>query len=293
MSSKTTANHLVNNNRKLRTLVLLAVLVSLMPLMAQEDGEKIAGGEIRKLHSRVLEEDRLLFVGLPDDYDSTKTEYPVFYKLDGDKKSFAKTLSELKELRDAKQIPPMILVGIPNTDRDRDMLPVAIPGRRNSGGSHNFLRFAREEMIPFIEQNYRGSDFSIIMGTSNTALFAVYTFINQPSTFDAYLVSSPMIGHSPELVETTTEKLLSQDLQLDNSLYIIYGDQDSPKVIDSVPVFLKQLRANMPDGLRLEQVILPGEGHVPDSSLTRGITWIYSDFEEPPRGTDRRDEDSR
>ena len=85
---------------------------------------------------------------------------------------------------------------------------------------------------------------------------------------------------------TTTKKLLSQGRQLDNSLYIIYGDQDSPKVVDNVPVFLKQLKANMPEGLRLEQVILPGEGHVPDSSLPRGMKWIFSDVEGSPRGTD-------
>jgi predicted alpha/beta superfamily hydrolase len=270
---------MIMDNRNLRLLVFLAIVVSPMSLMAQEDGEKIPGGEIRTLHSSVLEEDRTLYVGLPGDYDATDTDYAVFYKLDGDERSFAMTLSELEELREAKLIPPMILVGIPNTDRDRDMLPVAIPGRRGSGGSDNFLKFVQEEMIPFVEENYRASDFNIIMGTSNTALFAIYAFVHQPSTFDAYLASSPMIGHSPELIQTATERLLSQDLRLDASLYIIYGDEDSSKVVESVPVFLKQLRASMPEGLRLEHVILPGEGHVPSSSLTRGMGWIYSDLE--------------
>jgi uncharacterized protein len=255
---------------KPRALAFLMVLVAQMPLSAQET-----------IHSSVLEEDRILFIGLPDDYHSTTKAYPVFYKLDGDERSFAKTQSELKTLQDARQIPPMILVAIPNTDRDRDMLPVAIPGRRNSGGSDKFLRFVREEMIPFVEEHYRTSGFSIVMGTSNTALFAVYTFINQPSTFDAYLASSPMIGHSPELVRATTEALLSRKPRLDNSLYIIYGDEDSPDVTQTVPGFVAQIKANMPEGLRLEHVVLPGEGHVPASSLTRGTRWIFSDVTEP------------
>jgi len=270
---------MIMDNSNLRLLVFLAIVVSPMSLMAHEDGEKIPGGEIRTLHSSVLEEDRTLYVGLPGGYDATDTDYAVFYKLDGDERSFAMTLSELEELREAKLIPPMILVGIPNTDRDRDMLPIAIPGRRGSGGSDKFLKFVREEMIPFVEENYRASDFNIIMGTSNTALFAIYAFVHQPSTFDAYLASSPMIGHSPELIRTATERLLSQDLRLDASLYIIYGDEDSWKVVESVPVFLKQLGASMPEGLRLERVILSGEGHVPSSSLTRGMGWIYSDQE--------------
>jgi len=273
---KTMRNAMSTPRRKRRTLVLVTIFALHTPLMAQNDGERIAGGIVRTLHSRVLDEDRVLLVGLPDEYDSTTAAYPVLYKLDGDERAFKTALSELNALRNARQIPPMILVGIPNTDRDRDMLPVAVPGRRGSGGAGDFLRFVRDEMIPFVEEHYRASDFSIVMGTSNSALFAVYTFVSEPSTFDAYLASSPMIGHSPELVRSATEKLLSRASRIDRALYIIYGDRDSPGVTEAVPPFLRQLRADMPEGLRLEHVVLPGEGHVPASSLTRGLTWIYA-----------------
>jgi len=270
-----------NQRAALLALVLLTTVGLSQPLLALERRQRIGTVVTRELHSRILDEDRILRIGLPVEYDSTTASYPVFYLLDGDQRRFSAALSELNALLDSGQIPPMILVGIPNTDRDRDMLPVVIPGRRNSGGSARFLRFVREEMIPFVKESYRTSDFSVIMGTSNTALFAVYAFVNEPSTFSAYLASSPMIGYCPELLRSTTEQLLNRKTRLDRSLFVIYGERDSPKVTEAVPVFIEQLRSHMPDGLRLELVVLPGEGHVPPSSLTRGMEWIYSGFNTP------------
>jgi hypothetical protein len=51
-------------------------------------------------------------------------------------------------------------------------------------------------------------------------------------------------------------------------------------VTEAVPGFVKQLRDGMPDGLRLEHVVLRGEGHVPASSLKRGVTWIFAGLDE-------------
>ena len=263
--------------RRLHGLMFLAVLVLPMSLPAQEDGDRIAGGTVRTIQSSILEEERTLIVDLPDDYASTNTEYPVFYMLDGGERSFAKASSELKALQDTGQVPRMILVAITNTDRNRDMIPVRVPGRPTSGGSAEFLRFVREEMLPFVEQNYRVSDFSVLMGTSNTALFAVYTLLHQPSTFDAYLASSPMIGHCPELIQSAADKLLKSNPTIENSLYIIYGDRDSPSVTERVPDLMKQFESNMPRGFRVEDVVLRGQSHVPASSLTRGLKWIFRD----------------
>jgi predicted alpha/beta superfamily hydrolase len=41
-------------------------------------------GELIKIHSRILNEDRALLVYLPGGYASSREEYPILFLLDGD-----------------------------------------------------------------------------------------------------------------------------------------------------------------------------------------------------------------
>ena len=62
------------------------------------------------------------------------------------------------------RVPEMILVGITNTDRTRDLTPthVAAPRFENrqfnaptSGGADKFLDFIAREVMPYVEKTYR------------------------------------------------------------------------------------------------------------------------------------------
>ena len=64
------------------TLALLAATTAL-PAVAQEDNEDIVIGHYRKIHSRILDEDRTLLVNLPRGYEATAIGYPVIYILYG------------------------------------------------------------------------------------------------------------------------------------------------------------------------------------------------------------------
>ena len=76
------------------------------------------------LHSDVLVEDRRIVIRLPKTYEeSTQTVYPVLYVLDADGGSgWSNAVATVDELSTSETIPDMILIGIHNTNRNRDMI---------------------------------------------------------------------------------------------------------------------------------------------------------------------------
>jgi predicted alpha/beta superfamily hydrolase len=170
----------------------------------------------------------------------------------------------------------MIVIGIWNTERNRDMIPEAVSHRPGSGGSERFLNFIKEELMPYIKQNYRAFPYSTLYGMSNSALFAVYALLEKPETFNAVIASSPMIGHCPEHMQKKAEAFIKTDNESDLYLYMIYGTKDSPRVTKYVPDFQNYLNTHAPKGFISKLEILEGEGHVPASSLARGLQHIFS-----------------
>ena len=90
-------------------------------------------------------------------------------------------------------IPKMIIVGIKNTDRERDMFPMRTENDPTSGGADNFLKFISKELIAFVDKNYRTENFRILAGASNSAFFTVYVLLENPDLFSAYIASSPTL----------------------------------------------------------------------------------------------------
>jgi len=70
-------------NRLKVIITLMTLVVFVMPILAQEDGDPVSIGTYRKLHSDILNEDRILLVNLPEGYNETKNSYPVLYILYG------------------------------------------------------------------------------------------------------------------------------------------------------------------------------------------------------------------
>ncbi len=229
-----------------------------------------------KIFSHILEEERIMYISLPDGYAASEKMYPILYVLDAEGETlFPKCVSTVKDLNAKEIIPEMIVVGIWNTNRNRDMIPESVSHRPGSGGSEHFLRFIQNELIPYIRQNYCASDYSLLYGMSNSALFAVYALLEKPETFNGIIASSPMIGHCPEYMQKKTETFIRKNLAGRLFLYMIYGTEDSRRVTEYVPDFQKYLDSYAPKGFTNKLEILEGEGHVPASSLARGLQYIF------------------
>jgi predicted alpha/beta superfamily hydrolase len=230
-----------------------------------------------KLHSQILEEERTLLVYLPTAYKNDKKEYPVFYILDAEaQKQFQNCISTIEEFHTKGISPQMIVIGIWNTNRNRDMIPEAVSHRPGSGGAEKFLKFINEELIPFVKKNYRTSDTNYLYGASNAGLFTVYALLEKPETFNGYIASSPMVGHNPNFMQAKLEAFVKKDLSGKRVLYMIYGTKDSPRVTEFVPEFQKHLEERGPEGFTSTLKILEGEGHVPQSSFSRGYLAVIA-----------------
>src|SRR5215207_10661182 len=134
-----------------------------------------ATGTVKTLtiKSAVLKEDRTVLVRTPAGYETNKVSYPVLYMTDGDA-HMGHTASTIEFLTQNGRISDLIVVGVTNTDRTRDLTPAKSINKNpagelqfpTSGGADNFLKFFETELIPEIEKQYRVQPYRILAGHS-------------------------------------------------------------------------------------------------------------------------------
>ena len=194
--------------RAIRAVILLTAFPTLPPPAApQTDGDPITLGEYRVLHSTILGEDRVLQVHLPWGYEETSLHYPVLYLFYSDwvEGYFAQAVNDLYHLT-MDRMPQVILVGVPNTQRYRDLYPWPSADGRG-GGAERFLSFVQGELFPLVEGEYRTKPYRILVGPQAASVFGAYTLLEAPEAFQAFILNDPCRLDSeqrsvcPELVE--------------------------------------------------------------------------------------------
>jgi predicted alpha/beta superfamily hydrolase len=161
-------------------------------------------GKIDSINSKILNEERKIWIHVPEDDSNDlyeKKKYPVVYLLDGDAHfySLVGMLRQLSSVNGNTICPKMIVVGIPNTNRTRDLTPTkGKPGLwvnsttiANSGGGENFMSFIQKELIPYINSNYPTQPYRMLIGHSFGGLTVMNTLVHQPNLFDAYVAIDP------------------------------------------------------------------------------------------------------
>src|SRR5580700_1990918 len=186
--------------RVVRRLLLAGFSFSILTIAAL--GQDIAPPIPQKLtvHSNVLNEDRVVWVRTPHGYDQGKDLLPVLYLTDGPG-HINEIGSTIDFLVGNNRMPPLIVVGIANTYRTRDLTPtrsdekapdgtVAFP---TSGGADHFLDFIQSELMPEIDKQYRVAPYRIFSGHSFGGLLAIHILTTRPDMFQAYIAVSPSL----------------------------------------------------------------------------------------------------
>lgn len=164
---------------------------------------------IHELRSRIFRNTRLVRVWLPPDYDVTgATRYPVLYMNDGQNlfdpaTAFAGVDWQVgvsaARLIEAEKVPPMIIVGIDNTGRNRlrEYIPYRSLDPRVLGPQgKRYPEFLRREVMPLIEKNYfvaKGPEHTGLGGSSLGGLITLYSQLAMPGVFGRLLVESPSL----------------------------------------------------------------------------------------------------
>ena len=190
---------------------LLAALVLLVPACAtaQQNIAPLAIGETFTMQSAVMGEVRRINVYTPAGYaDARDTRYPVLYMPDGGiQEDFLHVAGLVQVLTGNGSMRPVVLVGIENTVRRRDMTGPTTNAEDRTiapvvGGSAAFRRFIRTELMPLIAQRYRTTDETAIVGESLAGLFVVETLFLEPDMFDMYIAFDPSLWwNNADLVE--------------------------------------------------------------------------------------------
>ncbi|MCF6407184.1 hypothetical protein L3C95_30085 [Chitinophaga filiformis] len=193
--------------RKLLLFLLLFPLVT----PAQIQKNLVSFGQPDSIYSDILKEKRQLWIYSPG-VDTTyfeKPSFPVLYVLDGDG-HFASLYTMMQQLshNGNTAMPQMIIVGITNTNRMRDLTPTADPKMPGSGGSEQFTSFLEKELLPYIDSKYPTAPYRIFSGHSLGGLMVVNTLIHHPGLFNAYIASDPSIFWNDSRILTSVDSLL-------------------------------------------------------------------------------------
>jgi len=279
-------------------LLLLAILAS-ATAAAQEKDPALKIGEKFTLHSNVLNEERPYWVYLPASYNSkaqSPEAYPVLYLLDGDALFHTATgVVEFMSRNGNDQIPELIVVAIPNTDRNRDLTPthslINQIGKQSrtldsSGGGDAFLKFLREELVPQIDARYRTLLYRILAGHSLGGLLAIHALLTAPATFQGIVAMDPSLSWDDQIVVKKEKEFLSTAKALHNGVFISVANTpqiqtfNNPKLNeDAVRTFAHLLELN-PHGVRSKLKYFAAEDHgsVPLLSLYDGLLFIFDGY---------------
>jgi predicted alpha/beta superfamily hydrolase len=218
------------------------------------------------LQSATLQETRRINVYTPPGYEAAgSARYPVLYMPDGGvEEDFPHISTTVDTAIRAGELRPLIVVGIENTERRRDMTgPTEVAEDRKIaprvGGSAAFRGFIRDELIPQVRRRYRVTDETAIIGESLAGLFIVETFFVQPKLFHTYIALSPSLWwNNEELVRKAAERLKPQP-DLRNALYLSSANEDT--IAPAAARLAETLRTNAPPGLKWQYEPRPDLRH--------------------------------
>jgi len=215
------------------------------------------------LYSKILNEERKLIIQLPRSYDSNKAQnYPVLYLLDGPS-NMTHTSGTLDFINKNVLAPELIIVGIANTDRGRDLTPY--PTKRGDqefgGGADKFLDFIEAELIPYINTKYRTENYKIITGHSLGGLFVIHTLQSRPQLFQAHIAFSPSLQWSDKASVKPAIEFFNKTKTLNNYLYMNLGNEKGPmrEGFDELSATLKQINIQ---GFKYDSELYETETHM-------------------------------
>ena len=204
-----------------------------MPRAGASD-QRMPAHESFTIDSAVLKEARPINVYTPPGYDADKDmRYPVLYMPDGGlQEDFPHVAADVDSAIRAGEMRAMIVVGIENTERRRDMTgPTEVDSDRkiaaHVGGSAAFRAFIADELMPDVRRRYRTTGKTAIVGESLAGLFVLETLFVKPELFDTYIALSPSLWWNGQaLVHGAAGKLKAWPSGLKKTLYFATAGDD-------------------------------------------------------------------
>jgi len=252
--------------------------------------------EVKYITSILVDQEFQVSIALPQSYaneNAADKKYPTIYLLDGN--FYFGTITEIcRVMPFCGSMPEVIVVGIgypidESVDqmdaafkqiwgaRGRDLTPVAdeeweqeqIEGMGveyiASGGANSFLQFVKEELIPFIDTDYRtDSSHRILAGHSFGALFVLYALFHESNLFHGHVASSPSLWFGDKAIFTTEADYAQNQDDLAASLYLSVGQKEENAgsgMVSNMFRFLALLESRKYGGLTIRNQVFNDLNH--------------------------------
>jgi hypothetical protein len=201
----------------------------------------------------------------------------------------------LSEINGNTVLPDMIVVGIPNTDRQRDLTPTH-SGENSSGGGEAFASFIEHELMPYVDSLYPTAPYKIFIGHSLGGLTVVNTLIHHPQMFNAYLAIDPSMWWDNQLLLKASGSILTGNKFNGKAFYLgvantmvpgmdtamVRSDTNKNTIhIRSILLLADALRKASGNGLRWEYKYYKDDNHgsVPLISEYDGLRFIFNYYD--------------
>lgn len=245
------------------------------------------------VHSSLLDEDRVIWVRVPRGYDHDKEPYPVLYLMDGPD-HINEIGSTIDFLVQNNRVPRLIVVGIANTDRTRDLTPTHVDAKNpdgtvnanlKSGGGDKFLDFIQKELMPEIDKRYRTTCYRAFAGHSLGGLMVIHTLITRPDLFQSYIAVSPSLQWNDQGTLHQAQKFFAEHEELKKSLFFSLGNEgNTPNPMgDGFDQLNRTLKAKAPKDFHWGSQRYPDETHGSTVLLAHyaGLRTVFADWQMP------------
>jgi len=218
------------------------------------------------ISSKFVNEDRVINIWTPPNYNESTDNFPVLYMPDGGtKEDFPHIANTLEKLIKENRIPPYILVGIENTERRRDLsgptkIEYDLKIVPNPGGSNNFRDFIKSELFIEINKRYRTNNKKAIIGESAAGIFVIETFLLDNDMFDYYIAMDPALWYNEQYLVKNFDSLAKEKYEQKKKLWFAGSN-----AVD-ISKHTRELNAKL-------------------KNLDIGLVWKYSDEPEEQHNT--------
>lgn len=286
MGSHNKPAHRIFNMKKAIFYLSFHLLTIIALAQGKVDNGNIVIGKTDSIQSKILGENREIWVHVPDEAAVNKEHYPVVYVLDGNG-HFSSVVGMIQQLSTGgnNNCPKMIVVAIPNTDRTRDLTPTHInadlpmmdsTSSKTSGGGENFIAFIEKELMPYIETKYPTAPYKMFIGHSFGGLAVMQTFIHHTNLFNSYICIDPSMWWDKQTLLKQAEKALAEKKFEGKSLYLGIANtmevgMDIKKVLKDTSGDSRHIRSilkldaafvkNKQNGLRYRSKFYPDDSH--------------------------------
>lgn len=264
----------------IKPIIKLATILFVVIVQAQQKPVAkpitLSLGNEFKMQSTVLNEERTLLIHTPRDYHTSNKTYPVIYVLDGNS-HFSHTINAANVLTEFGRMPESIIVAIPNN--------IGTRGRDLASQRNNFKKYIKEEVISFVNKNYRTNEIKTLFGHSLAGAFTLNYLVTEPDLFDNYIAASPVVQIFNSELQDKFTAFFKENPSINKSVYftLTEASAESMVVYNALNTFVDLFKKEAPKSLHWKYDFIENHVHMttPYTTVYNGLNRVFYDYQAP------------